>query len=95
MYFASRALNCASMRAEIGVTTMTTKMPSAAATASGGARKSQADIPAARIATSSWLRDKRAKAKTPPSRTANGSIFWPRSGSCRIAMPTTISVETP
>ena len=73
--------------------TTTAKIPIITATASGGARKSQADIPAARVATSSWLRDSRAKAKTPPSSTAKGSSFWPRSGSCSSAMPTITLVE--
>ena len=65
------------------------------ATASGGTRKSQAETPAARVATSSWLRDSRTKQKTPPSRTANGSSFCPRSGSCSSAMPMITAVATP
>ena len=81
------------MRAETGVKTVTAKIPITTATASGGRRKSQADTPAARVATSSWLRDSRAKVKTPPRRMANGSIFWPRSGNCSSAMPTTTEVR--
>ena len=63
------------MRAETGVKMVTAKMPIATATASGGKRKSQAETPAARVATSSWLRDNRANVKTPPRRMAKGSIF--------------------
>ncbi len=51
-------------------------------------------MPAARTATSSWLRDSRAKENTPPKSTAKGIIFWPRSGSCSSAMPITTSVLT-
>ncbi len=82
------------MRADTGVKMVTAKIPIPTATASGGRRKSQADTPAARVATSSWLRDSRAKVKTPPRRMANGSIFWPRSGNCSTAMPTTTEVAT-
>ena len=49
--------------------------PAATATVSGGARRFQAETPAARIASSSWLRDSRTKLNTPPSSTAKGSSF--------------------
>ena len=68
---------------ENGVSTMTVNTPSVTATASGGARKFHAETPAARIASSSWLRDSLTKANTPPSSTANGSSFRPRLGNCR------------
>ena len=75
------------MRAESGVNKVTAATPISTATASGGSMKSQAETPAARAATSSWLRDSRTKVKTPPSRMAKGIIFWPRSGNCSTAMP--------
>ena len=88
------AANWLNMRAEIGVSIVTTTMPTTIATLSGGSRKSQAETPAARAATSSWVRDSRTKVKTPPRRIANGSIFWPRSGNCNIAMPIMTGVPT-
>jgi len=57
--------------------------------------KRHADMPAARIATNSWLRASLAKANTPPQSTAKGSIFCPRSGNCRTAIPITTMVATP
>src|SRR5437762_7142298 len=63
------------MRAETGVNSVTAKTPMNTATVKGGSRKSQADTPAARVATSSRERERRTKVKTPPSRMAKGSIL--------------------
>ncbi len=49
--------NSANMRAETGVKTVTAQIPISTATTSGGSRKSQAEMPAARVATNSWLRE--------------------------------------
>ena len=78
----------------MGVNRVTAATPISTATVSGGNRKSQAETPAARVATSSRDRDRRTKVNTPPSRMAKGSIFWPRSGNCSTAMPIATEVET-
>ena len=82
------------MLADSGVNMVTATTPIRIATASGGSMKSQAEIPAARAATNSWLRDRRTKVMTPPPRIANGINFCPRSGNCSTAIPITTGVAT-
>src|ERR1700752_497277 len=69
--------------------------PSQIATKSGGGKNCQAETPAARLATISWLRDNRENASTEPNRTAKGSSFWAITGSFRRLMLSTTSVGIP